>query len=272
MSEILDWINKHKLYTLLIIVSIFLIFFLPIHILIYMNSVLTSSFFDEIGLSTDSLITYIAGFEAFVGTFFLGIIALRQNEKANDLNKRMLENEEKRDIYDRTPRIKVTAGEISHVSLGTLEDMDIPYYSYANIFNTRGRSAIVQNKDLYLQKIYLLSTSYCDIHAKVKDFHLLIFDTNGEDIAINYKIIPEQNFPVKFLIHSDPYEFYFIHNNLLPEAYPDVLGELSLILSNFAGDQFLLCIKFKLTLIYSLRKLSSSKLKIIEYSTHPILE
>ncbi|MEZ4508113.1 MAG: hypothetical protein R2881_00130 [Eubacteriales bacterium] len=53
------------------------------------------------------MITYIAGFEAFFGTIFLGVVAIRQNEVANLLNERMHKAEEKRDFDERQPLVNV---------------------------------------------------------------------------------------------------------------------------------------------------------------------
>lgn len=97
---------------------VILSFLLPIITVIYLNYVI-SSFFESIGISADSLITYVAGFEAFIGTVFLGVVAARQNDKANELNERLLDKEEKRDAFDRQPCLMISGGTFKAVSTRT---------------------------------------------------------------------------------------------------------------------------------------------------------
>lgn len=104
MKKYVDWILAHKVKAGLIILGLFLFPLLAIHFLYKWQ---TTHYLLQSSWSSGELITYIAGFEAFIGTVFLGIIASRQNEKANDLNKRMLENEEKRDVFNRQSSIVV---------------------------------------------------------------------------------------------------------------------------------------------------------------------
>lgn len=104
MKKIVDWINNHKKLSLLIAI---LAFFFPILAIIYLNYVIPS-LFKNIGISADSLITYVAGFEAFVGTVYLGFVAALQSDKANDLNDKMINNAEAQQRFERQPSIMVT--------------------------------------------------------------------------------------------------------------------------------------------------------------------
>ena len=104
MKKIVDWINDHKKLCILIVILFFIV---PIITIIYLHYVIPS-FFKSIGISADTLITYIAGFEAFIGTVYLGFVAARQSEKANDLNDRMIANAEVQHRFERQPSIMLT--------------------------------------------------------------------------------------------------------------------------------------------------------------------
>ena len=105
MSKIFEWISKRKKLSVIIILLVFL---LPICSIIYLNIVMSPSFFANIGIAADSIITYVAGFEAFIGTVYLGFVAAHQSEKANDLNNRMLDNAETQQRFERQPSIMIT--------------------------------------------------------------------------------------------------------------------------------------------------------------------
>ncbi|MEA4939855.1 MAG: hypothetical protein VB091_09745 [Christensenella sp.] len=97
LTEVLNWISKHRIFTAL---GVLLVFLIPIISVLYIKAIFTTSFFDEIGLSPDALITYTAGFEAFLGTVVLGITA-------NEMNKRLIKNEETHRRFERQPSIMV---------------------------------------------------------------------------------------------------------------------------------------------------------------------
>ena len=101
MKTIWDWIKKYWLKTLLISLGIFLALVIPPLVVHVMYKTTAQNPYFESTWSSGDLITYIAGFEAFIGTVFLGVVAVRQNDKANKLNEHMLLNEEKRDEFER---------------------------------------------------------------------------------------------------------------------------------------------------------------------------
>lgn len=101
MSTVWNWIKQHRLKTLLITLGILLALITPPFIVHAMYKTVARNPYFESTWSSGDLITYIAGFEAFIGTVFLGVVAVRQNDKANKLNEHMLLNEEKRDEFER---------------------------------------------------------------------------------------------------------------------------------------------------------------------------
>ena len=104
ISDILDWIKKHVWQTILIG---FGLFFLPLFIVHIAYRIPAISPWFASTWEAGELITYIAGFEAFVGTVILGVVAARQNDKANDLNELMLKNDERRAAFERQPCIRI---------------------------------------------------------------------------------------------------------------------------------------------------------------------
>ncbi len=105
MKKYLDWIVAHKALTGLIVFGLFLVPLVVTHLLYKWT---TPNYMLQSSWNSGELITYIAGFEAFVGTVFLGIVAVRQNEKANELNELMLENEERHRKFERQPCVMIT--------------------------------------------------------------------------------------------------------------------------------------------------------------------
>lgn len=96
MEELILWIKTHKLVSLIVVLSLFLLPLLAVHLLFKWN---VGFDFISAEWSAGELIGYIAGFEAFIGTVSLGIIAVWQTDKANKTNDNLLklteENERK---------------------------------------------------------------------------------------------------------------------------------------------------------------------------------
>ena len=104
MKKIIDWIIKHKILTA--VITLFLLVIQPIIVQWMFKTKAVSPFWEKTWDAGD-LLTYIAGFEAFIGTVFLGGVAIHQNNQANDLSDRILKNQELRDKFDRIPSISI---------------------------------------------------------------------------------------------------------------------------------------------------------------------
>lgn len=96
IESFIAWVKKHKMKTILVIIGLFFVPLIVVHLLFKWD---TGYDFISAEWSAGDLIGYIAGFEAFVGTIVLGIIAVRQTDKANKTNDSLLklteENERK---------------------------------------------------------------------------------------------------------------------------------------------------------------------------------
>lgn len=104
MSRILVWIRAHKAETVFIILGALLLPLVLVHIAYRINAI--SPWFSSTWDSGD-LITYIAGFEAFLGTIALGSATVYQSETANKLSNSLLEIEAKRSMYERKPDLQI---------------------------------------------------------------------------------------------------------------------------------------------------------------------
>lgn len=103
------WVKKNKVKTILIIMGLFFLPLMIVHLLFKWNTGI-SFFYAE--WSAGDLIEYIAGFEAFIGTVVLGIIAVWQTSKANDISKSLMELENNK--Y--RPYIKLGIGNIFYIN------------------------------------------------------------------------------------------------------------------------------------------------------------
>lgn len=96
IDKYITWIFKHKKLTGLIVLGLFLLPLLTVHLLFKWSTGLEAI---SAEWTAGDLIGYIAGFEAFVGTVILGVIAVWQTDKANKTNDNLLklteENERK---------------------------------------------------------------------------------------------------------------------------------------------------------------------------------
>lgn len=83
MEEIFNWIKENKVKSALIVIAMFLVPLITVNLLFKWHS---NIFILEAEWSAGDLITYIAGFETFIGTVSLSALALWQNNKFKKLN------------------------------------------------------------------------------------------------------------------------------------------------------------------------------------------
>lgn len=83
MGKILAWVNAHKTMSILALSALFMLPLVIVHVL-YKWSLGCDFWASE--WTAGDMIGYIAGFEAFLGTFILGIVAVYQNKQAYKMN------------------------------------------------------------------------------------------------------------------------------------------------------------------------------------------
>lgn len=154
MENIFEWMKKHK--WLLGIIAI-LAFVLPLVVVQLIFKVNARSNFFIAAWNAGDLLGYIGAFFSFFGTVSLGVLALWQNKKANDINRRLYKLEASKQLPDITWK----------------ENRDILILSQPQ-----------QDKTYYiLLPLELKNVSHNDI--KVTEISCIQFDDSDEDLYPN---------------------------------------------------------------------------------------
>lgn len=109
MEKILNWILKHKIITALLCVIAFAAPLVVVHIVFNIEP--DNQWFAAKWGAGDVL-SYVAGFEALLGTVILGAVTMRQSGRANEMNVRLSEENnylQKISIQQMLPLLRVTA-------------------------------------------------------------------------------------------------------------------------------------------------------------------
>lgn len=112
MTKIFEWIKENKLFAIYLGALLFL---LPILSIFYINTISNFSFFNYLGISSDGIIAYVAGFLTLIGSVVLGMVAVQQNKEANEMNKRILDNEATRDAFTRQPCLMIKSWSVTEL-------------------------------------------------------------------------------------------------------------------------------------------------------------
>lgn len=116
LLAIMGYIKRHKTATILIVGGLFLAPIVVVHILFKVQPE-NKWFSAEWGAG--DILTYIAGFEAFLGTVALGLVAVYQSEKARQENERLSKENnflQKISVQKMLPLVRVTAIEVKKSS------------------------------------------------------------------------------------------------------------------------------------------------------------
>lgn len=217
MSKILDWIKKHIWQSILIVLGLFFLPLILVHIAYKVAAI--SPWFASTWSSGD-IVTYIAGFEAFIGTVFLGAISVHQNDKANELNQkavslneRFLQNEIRRDEFERTCRIVLKKWEYMKYDLLNAKSNNEMLF-----ISSRFRDVLFSNDIILLEFLYkfqLTFVNYTNSYMEIEFDEFIVFTTNDEfektantylpqdPIAhklINIQLAPNEEFNFSFLL------------------------------------------------------------------------
>lgn len=88
MKKLYEWIAKHKVLTAILCAVLFALPLFIVHVL-YKWYLGIEWLIPE--WESGEVLAYVAGFEAFIGTVFLGVVSLEQSRKADETNKRLSE-------------------------------------------------------------------------------------------------------------------------------------------------------------------------------------
>jgi hypothetical protein len=255
VAKIFAWIKANKAKSCIIIVALFLLPLIIVHVLYKWQ---TTCLFLQSSWDSGSLITYIAGFETFIGTIFLGAVTVFQSEKESDFNERLLNYEKLRSIYERNPSLLVSAAPSKLMTWEELLKLQIPFFSYKDIFRHRVSKSHCQ---LYLHKILLTPISSNDIYIKPLDLRL--FDTTKRNRDIIYAVRD----PIPQLQHIIGKEsaIYFIHDTQILKGHPLFEGNMRLLLENCISEHYILNICIALVIRYQNTRVSEIELIIKDY-------
>lgn len=230
LSRLLSWVKEHKWQTGLIGFGLFL---LPLLIVHWLYKWITPFYILQSDWDSGDLITYVAGFEAFIGTVFLGIVTAHQNDKANETNSNMLDNEIKRDKFDRRPYIHINSWCILPVNL---DDDSVLQFDTLPLRNSKHQlCAIDENTYEIVLDFINVSRSYCSMIVQKLDMIYLdkpefntYFDRDFGDMCNSlFVIAPSQTISISFPM--DKYGLFGSH---------DKLCHLWLKMINSIGEEF----------------------------------
>lgn len=187
MSKVLDWIKAHVWQTILIVLAAFLLPLIIVHVMYKTNAI--SPFFVSTWGPGD-LTTYVAGFLAFLGSVVLGAVAVYQNQKANDINNRMIAANEKQNKFTRQPCIMITGAkrdtiqkdnEQSFIILSftnatnVYTQFSIDSISFGDVAWSLTRSTPLGESVLQeapISQLKPFETNNISIHSAIKDFNI----------------------------------------------------------------------------------------------------
>ncbi len=195
ISKILNWIKKHVWQTVLIV---FVFFFFPlifVHIAYRIPAI--SPWFASTWNSGE-LITYIAGFEAFIGTVFLGAVAIHQNDKSNDINARLLKIENDRISIEQQPQILFNSYNVSFLPLSDIFNNKGPVYCCDEVCIYPETIEGFWEKEFYLFTFIMKNLSAFSIRVKLDSLNIKM-DPN-EETHLNYKTKPFSMYPSSYSI------------------------------------------------------------------------
>ena len=196
MSTIWCWIKMHWVKTILIALAIILALIIPPFVVHWMFKSPAKTPFFENTWGPGDLITYIAAFEAFLGTVALGGATVYLNRKANDINTKLLDHEKKRTAFERQPEIAIKAGNSVIITLANLYKYEYPFFYYADALpQTRDRN-MRMNHQLGLCTIYLEPN---------KNYNLFLFSF---DLKLHYLTPSNVVKTINYEKKPDPYGLY----------------------------------------------------------------
>ena len=245
MSKILDWIKKHVWQTILIGFGLFFIPLILVHVAYRIPAIspwLASSW------NSGELLTYIAGFEAFIGTVFLGITSV-------NLNENLLNHEKLKSLFERKPEINVSAGCFGFFSQQQLLDLKTPIF-YEITRPNKKMAVKKQDSTFCLFCITLFPQKNSDLYI-TKFENILRFvpiDQSRFHDGLVYEKLPQPIHSFTPHIQMSDYSILFVLDNRIVFQNKNFNGILSLTLRNTISDYYIHNIMYELDFIYDGKK------------------
>lgn len=240
LSKIFTWIKSHKWKTALLGICLFLA---PLFIVHLLYKWATPYYILQSDWDSGDIVTYIAGFEAFVGTVFLGAVAADQNKRSIDINDRLLLIEEVNSRFQRCPNIKAEAISVTETTFNGIKDPETILFCSRNVSKQLSTTSdlFTQQFNRFTFKIKNLS----DFNTTVK-LESLTMTAYGEDSE------PFQFDPIPIGIQSECYvvaskqelEYNFIVYDTELNNEEIFFAKTTIIVTNNINDRYKLEIEF----------------------------
>lgn len=235
MSKILDWIKKHVWQTVLIGFGLFFLPLILVHVAYRIPAI--SPWFASTW-EAGELITYIAGFEAFIGTVSLGCATVYLNANANKLSRSLLNLEEKRSFFERQPALHVNAGSAELTTLYEVFKKDsvantMLFIEYLPLGNSLEKS---KEKEVIHLSFEVINTGKVPISINLQGLQIKKVSRQEEKTVSLFALTdnnptslfnPEKSIVYEFAIVRDSffenyiysYKFKFTLSNTINETY-----------------------------------------------------
>lgn len=228
-----SWFLRHKVISVVIAVLLFAVPLIVVNSLFKWKS---NIYIIEAEWSAGDVLGYIAGFEAFIGTILLGIIAVVQNKKANDINDRLLQMQEESQrfkIKEKAAPVAVTA-QITDLSKkyyvikddDVFDEYDVLNQKYKYVFFVDSPSINRDNRklfnmvielenisDIILKEIYIenfrlydIITNNSGVSPTKEEIREYIFDVSNENNYIQCMLRPKDTIKICLKIGMDEYD------------------------------------------------------------------
>lgn len=240
LSKILFWIKKHIWQSSLIGFGFFMLPLIIVHLLYKWR---TPFFLFQSSWDSGDLITYISGFEAFIGTLFLGFIAVWQNEKAIKINDRILKIEEIDSHFHRYPNYRIGKCSVEQTSLNKIFDLNaIMFHSKELkqdfIFSTEKTSKQFHRFSFIIENI---SDFNCTI--SMNELVLTSLTNNAFKIEYDNTAIAKIDTYFTFASKQELQMSFILYNEDLHEE-DSFLVDTRLTIMNYLEEEFSLSLKF----------------------------
>ncbi len=233
MKKDKSWFLRHKVISTILAVLLFAVPLIVVNLLFKWKS---NIYIIEAEWSAGDVLGYIAGFEAFIGTVLLGVVAIAQNKKANDINDRLLQMQEESQRF----KIKEKASPVTLKPLITdlknkyyviknddnYKEYDVVNQKYKYIFFMKSPSIDPDNcklfnmiieieniskiilKEIYIDnfRLYDITTNDSGVSPEKEKIREYVFDENNEDNSIQCVLRPGDTVRVCFKIGMDGYD------------------------------------------------------------------
>lgn len=202
MKKILEWVKNHIILSLGLCVLAFAVPLITVHVL-FKTTASYTWFVAE--WSAGELLSYIAGFEALLGTVILGLVSVHQNEEANATNDRLMEMQEEQrrfQIKEKAAPVDITPIVLdkkrSYYVVNDddyTDEFDVVNQKYKYFFFMDAPGVVRENASLFNMVIELENISdivLTDIYID----NLKVYDiiTNATGVSIEKENIREYNY------------------------------------------------------------------------------